>query len=55
MELPPATHLLLEIEQRQDEVLRELEDLNTQLERTLAEYQSQLKVFQESGDGPIRG
>ena len=46
MDVPAAAQFLLDLEQRQDEVLRGLEDLNTQVERMLAEYQSELKIYQ---------
>ena len=34
----PPIHLLDELEARQDEVLRQLDELNLRLEQTLAEY-----------------
>jgi hypothetical protein len=42
----------LSIEQLQDEVLRGLDDLNSQLDRTLRECQAQLKVVFPSSDAP---
>jgi hypothetical protein len=45
----PAT-LLSIIEQLQDEVLCGLDDLNSQLERTLRECQARLKVLRPSND-----
>jgi hypothetical protein len=45
MELPQTAQFVLDIERRQDDVLRELDKLNAQLEQTLAEYQSRLKLF----------
>jgi hypothetical protein len=39
------THLLLDIEQRQDEVLQHLDELNSRLECALRDGQSQLKLF----------
>jgi hypothetical protein len=45
MDLPHTAQLLVEIEARHDEVLRGLEELNAELERTLAEYQSRLRVL----------
>jgi ribosome-associated translation inhibitor RaiA len=43
---------LVEIEARQDELLRGLDELNAELERTLAEYQSRLKVFRQADEAP---
>ena len=40
--LPEPTNLLLDIEARQDEVLRLLDDLEAQLQRTLSEGQIHL-------------
>ena len=37
-ELKPPQDLLAEIEAMQDDVLRRLDDLNTRIERTLAEF-----------------
>jgi hypothetical protein len=45
MELPPTVELLLDIERRQDEVLRNLDALDAQVELALAQYQRELKVF----------
>jgi len=46
MQLPETAQFVLEIERRQDDVLRELDKLNAQLEQTLAHYQNQLKLFE---------
>jgi hypothetical protein len=50
METPQPATLLSIIEQLQDEVLRGLDDLNSQLERTLRECQARLKVLCPSSD-----
>jgi hypothetical protein len=52
MELPQTASLLLTIEQLQDEVLRGLDDLNGQLERTLRECQARLNVIHPASDVP---
>jgi hypothetical protein len=38
-ELPESARLLLELESRQDEVLRELDELNSQIERAIVSGQ----------------
>ena len=45
MELPPTVELLLDIERRQEDVLRSLDELDSQVELALAQYQRELKVF----------
>lgn len=52
MELPPTVELLSDIEHRQDEVLRGLDELDAQLERTLRECQSNLKLVRPT-DPPL--
>jgi hypothetical protein len=52
MDLPQTASLLLTIEQLQDEVLRGLDDLNGQLERTLRECQARLNVVRPTSDVP---
>jgi hypothetical protein len=57
MTLPPTGQMLSEIEQQQDFVLRELETLDQELERTLLAYQRELKVFHppaEARDSSMR-
>lgn len=46
MELPRTAELLLDIEQRQDEVLRGLDELNAQVELTLRKCQTHLKLVE---------
>jgi hypothetical protein len=50
MDTPLPATLLLVIEQLQDEVLRGLDDLNSQIERTLREFQAALKVIHPSSE-----
>ena len=45
MDLPPTVELLSDLEQRQDEVLRGLDELNDQIEVALAAFHRELKVF----------
>jgi hypothetical protein len=45
MELPPTPSFLQEIERRQDDVLRILDELNAQVELALLQYQRDLKVL----------
>ena len=52
METPQPATLLSIIEQLQDEVLRGLDELNNQLERTLRECQARLKVLRTASDAP---
>lgn len=52
MDVPQTANLLLIIEQLQDEVLRGLDDLNGQLERTLRECQARLTVVRPTSDAP---
>jgi hypothetical protein len=44
MELHPTGQLLADIEQRQDSVLRQLDELNEELERTFLAFQRELRV-----------
>ncbi len=44
MDLPPTLEMLVDIERRQDDVLRNLDELDTQVELALAAYQRELKV-----------
>jgi len=44
MEFQPPGQLLADIEQRQDSVLRQLDELNHELERTLLAFQRELRV-----------
>jgi hypothetical protein len=50
MDTPQPATLLLTIEQLQDEVLRGLDDLNSQLERTLRECQLRLKIVRPASE-----
>jgi hypothetical protein len=50
MDTPQPATLLFTIEQLQDEVLRGLDDLNSQLERTLREYQTRLKIVRPASE-----
>jgi hypothetical protein len=50
MDTPQPATLLSMIEQLQDEVLRDLDDLNSRLERTLRECQVRLKVMRPASD-----
>lgn len=40
----PASSLVVDLEDRQDQILRQLDDLNARLERALADYQRQFRV-----------
>jgi hypothetical protein len=50
MDLPSTADVLLDIERRQDDVLRNLEDLDAQVEQALAVYQRELKLFSPPPD-----
>lgn len=52
MDAPQPETLLIGIEQLQDEVLRGLEDLNCQVERTLRECQTNLKLIRPVAEVP---
>jgi hypothetical protein len=44
MQLPPTAELVSDIEQRQDEVLRSLDELDDQVELALRQCQTHLKL-----------
>ena len=50
MDLPPTVETLLDIERRQDDVLRDLEELDAQVELALAAYQRELKIVAPTVD-----
>lgn len=43
--IPPAIAAIVEIEARQDEVLRKLEELETEIERVLADFNAEREFF----------
>ncbi len=43
--IPPAVAAIVEIEARQDEVLRKLEELEAEIERVLADYNTEREIF----------
>ena len=50
MDLPPTVETLLDIERRQDDVLRDIEELDAQVELALAMYQRNLNVVSPTMD-----
>jgi hypothetical protein len=50
-ELPESARLLIELEARQDDVLRELDELNTRIERTITS--GQMSISPGSATAPV--